>query len=41
MKYIVIRDRIGRYVFIPVGIADCCGFVYRIIGGLKKNGKNI
>lgn len=29
MKYIVIRDRIGRYVFIPVvtGLMDCRGFV--------------
>lgn len=29
MKYIVIRDRIGRYVFIPVirGPVDCSGFV--------------
>ncbi len=29
MKYIVIRDRIGRYVFIPVitGPMDCSGFV--------------
>ena len=41
LKYIVIRDRIGRYLFIPVGMADCSGFVYRIIGGLKKNVKNI
>lgn len=27
MKYIVTRDRIGRYVFIPVGPADCSGIV--------------
>ena len=27
MRYLVIRDRIGRYVFIPVGLVDCCGFV--------------
>lgn len=29
MKYIVIRDRIGRYVFIPVvtGPMDCSGIV--------------
>lgn len=40
-KYIVIRDHIGRYVFIPVGRKDCEGFVYGIIGGLKKNVKNI
>lgn len=27
MRYIVIRDRIGRCVFVPVGLKDCCGFV--------------
>lgn len=30
MKYLVIRDRIGRYVFIPpviTGLMDCSGFV--------------
>ena len=27
MKYLVIRDRIGRYVFVPVGLADCRGIV--------------
>lgn len=31
MKYLVIRDWIGRYVFIPVGLADCCGFVRRAV----------
>ena len=34
---IVIRDRIGRYIFISVrGPVDCCGFVYRIIGRSVK-----
>ena len=29
MKYLVIRDRIGRRVFIPItcGLFDCCGTV--------------
>ena len=27
MRYIVIHDRIGRYVFIPVGLSDCSGIV--------------
>ena len=31
MKYLVIRDRIGRYVFIPVGLADCCGFMRKVV----------
>lgn len=33
MRYIVIRDRIGRYVFIPVitGPMDCSGLVRRAV----------
>lgn len=29
MKYIVLKDRIGRYIFIPIDSKpiDCCGFV--------------
>ena len=32
------KDRLGRYYFMPVriGMTDCCGFVYRIIGKHKK-----
>ena len=33
MKYMVIRDKIGRYIFIPIyyGMMDCCGFYRRIL----------
>ena len=29
----VIRDRIGRYVFIPIsrGLVDCCGIVKKAV----------
>ena len=29
MEYIVIKDKIGRHIFIPIikGPIDCCGFV--------------
>lgn len=39
-KYIVVKDRIGRYVWLPIEIGpyDCCGFV-RWIGG-KLNARN-
>ena len=32
------KDRLGRYCFMPVriGMTDCCGFVYRIIGKHKR-----
>ena len=34
----IFKDRLGRYQFMPVqiGLKDCCGFVYRIIGRLVK-----
>jgi len=34
----ILKDRLGRYQFMPVrtGLKDCCGFVYRILGRMKK-----
>lgn len=34
----IYKDRLGRYQFMPVriGLKDCCGFVYRIIGRSVK-----
>lgn len=36
MKYIVFKDRIGRYIFIPIDSRpiDCCGFV-RLVRSVK------
>ena len=33
MKHLVIRDRLGRYVFIPIrgGLRDCCGVVRKVV----------
>ena len=38
MRYLVIRDRIGRYVFIPVrrGLYDCCGYVAKAVKPWSK-----
>lgn len=34
----IYKDRLGRYQFMPVriGLKDCCGFVYCIIGKSVK-----
>lgn len=34
----ILKDRLGRYQFMPVriGLKDCCGFVYHITGKLVK-----
>ena len=38
MKYIVVRDCVGRYVFIPVSRypADCSGFVRMSVKRLSR-----
>lgn len=34
----IYRDRLGRYIFEPVriGVIDCCGFAYQIVGKYKE-----
>jgi len=27
MRYLIVKDVIGKYIFIPVGVRDCSGFV--------------
>ena len=30
--YIIVKDRIGRVLFVPLksGIRDCCGIIYKV-----------